>query len=166
MWFAILKISWFIFGFDLLRDLAITDVLQWVAGFTIVAASLVALTRDNLKARLAYSTISQLAYIVLAALLAQEAGFLGGGLHVVTHAFGKITLFFCAGAILVATHRSEVSQLDGLGRAMPFTMAAFLIGSLSLVGPLPATGRACGASGCCSRAPSPPTGPSLPGCWV
>src|SRR5262249_23083537 len=76
----------------------------------------------------------QLAYIVLGALLATEAGFIGGGLHIATHAFGKITLFFCAGAILVATHRTQVSQLDGLGRAMPLTMAAFLIGSLSIIG--------------------------------
>ena len=94
----------------------------------------VAMTRDNLKARLAYSTVSQLAYIVLAALLAQQAGFLGGGLHIVTHAFGKITLFFCAGAILVAAHKTEVSELDGLGRAMPVTMAAFAIASLSIIG--------------------------------
>ncbi len=132
--FAILKVAAFIFGFDLLRDLAMTDALLWCAAFTIVAASLVAMTKDNLKARLAYSTVSQLSYIVLAALLAGQAGFLGGGLHIATHAFGKITLFFCAGAILVAAHKTEVSQLDGLGRAMPVTMTAFAIGALSIVG--------------------------------
>jgi multicomponent Na+:H+ antiporter subunit D len=132
--FTVLKVATFIFGFDLLRELWATDAMQIVAAFTMIAASLVALTRDNLKARLAYSTISQLAYIVLGALLATEAGFIGGGLHIATHAFGKITLFFCAGAILVATHRTQVSQLDGLGRAMPLTMAAFLIGSLSIIG--------------------------------
>ena len=98
--FAVLKVTTFVFGFDLLRDLAMTDALQWAAAFTVVAASLAAMTKDNLKARLAYSTVSQLAYIVLAALLANEAGFLGGSLHIATHAFGKITLFFCAGAIL------------------------------------------------------------------
>ncbi len=132
--FTILKVSWFVFGFDLLRDLAILDVLQWAAAFTILAASLVAMTRDNLKARLAYSTVSQLAYIVLAALLAGQAGFLAGGLHIVTHAFGKITLFFCAGAILVAAHKQAVSELDGIGRAMPVTMAAFTLASLSIIG--------------------------------
>ena len=132
--FTILKLSWFIFGFELLRDISLLEVLQWAAAFTIIAASLVAMTRDDLKARLAYSTVSQLGYIVLAALLAQQAGFLGGGLHIVTHAFGKITLFFCAGAILVAAHKTQVSELDGLGRAMPVTMAAFAIASLSIIG--------------------------------
>ena len=132
--FTILKVSWFIFGFDLLRDLAVTDVLQWVAAFTILAASLVAMTKDNLKARLAYSTISQLSYIVLAALLAQQVAHVAGGLHILTHAFGKITLFFCAGAVLVAAHKSEISQMDGLGRVMPITMTAFLVGSLSIIG--------------------------------
>ncbi|MBC6439979.1 MAG: monovalent cation/H+ antiporter subunit D family protein [Rhodospirillales bacterium] len=138
--FTILKIATFIIGFDLLRDLVMTDVLQWGAAFTIIAASLIAMTKDNLKARLAYSTVSQLSYIVLAALLATEAGFLGGGLHIATHAFGKITLFFCAGAILVAAHKTEISQLDGLGRVMPWTFAAFLIGSLSIIGLPPLCG--------------------------
>src|SRR5690606_4230039 len=128
--FTVLKVATFIFGFDLLRALSATDILLAVATFTMLAGSLVALTRDNLKSRLAYSTIAQLSYIALGALLANEAGFLGGGLHIATHAFGKITLFFCAGAILVAAHRTQVSELDGLGREMPLTMAAFLIGSL------------------------------------
>ena len=132
--FTILKISWFVFGFDLLQGLHVLDILQWAAAFTIVAASLVAMTRDNLKARLAYSTVSQLAYIVLAALLAGEAAFVAGGLHMVTHAFAKITLFFCAGAILVATMKTRVSELDGLGRSMPLTMTAFTIASLSIIG--------------------------------
>ena len=86
--------------------LAATDAsrwLTWVAAFTIIAASIVALTKDNLKARLAYSTVSQLAYIVLGGALATSAGVLGGGMHIAMHAFGKITLFMCAGAIFVAT---------------------------------------------------------------
>jgi len=132
--FSVLKIATFIFGFDLLGSLTATGLLQAVAAFTVIAASLVALTKDNLKARLAYSTISQLSYIVLAALIADPAAFLGGGLHIATHAFGKITLFFCAGAILVAAHKTDISQLDGMGRVMPFTFGAFLIGSLSLIG--------------------------------
>ena len=132
--FTILKISWFVFGFDLLQGLHVLDILQWAAAFTIIAASVVAMTRDNLKARLAYSTVSQLAYIVLAALLAGEAAFVAGGLHMVTHAFAKITLFFCAGAILVVTHKTRVSELDGLGRSMPLTMTAFTIASLSIIG--------------------------------
>ncbi|MDG2481847.1 MAG: proton-conducting transporter membrane subunit [Alphaproteobacteria bacterium] len=138
--FIVLKIATFIFGFDLLRELPMTQILQWVAAFTIIAASLVAMTKDNLKARLAYSTVSQLAYIVLAALIADQAGFLGGGLHIATHAVGKITLFFCAGAILVAAHKTNISELDGIGRAMPLTMAAFMIGSLSIIGLPPFAG--------------------------
>ena len=110
------------------------DWLAALAGLTIVLASLVAMTRDNLKARLAYSTISQLGYIVLGAMLGVAAGAVGGGMHIAMHAFGKITLFFCAGAILVAAHKTRVSELDGLGRRMPLTMLAFTVGALSIVG--------------------------------
>ncbi|MEX0807279.1 MAG: proton-conducting transporter membrane subunit [Dongiaceae bacterium] len=138
--FSLLKIVTYIFGFDLVSGLDATVALQIAAAFTVIAASLIAITQDDLKARLAYSTVSQLSYIVLAALIADPAGFLGGGLHIATHAFGKITLFFCAGAILVATHKTRVSELDGLGRAMPWTMAAFLIGSLSIIGLPPFAG--------------------------
>ena len=97
------------------------------------------MTRDNLKARLAYSTISQLSYIVAGALLASSLAVTGGAMHIAMHAFGKITLFFCAGAILVAAHKTEISELDGIGRTMPITMTAFLVGSLSIIG-LPPTG--------------------------
>ena len=83
------------------------------------------MTKDNLKARLAYSTVSQLSYIVLGAMLANETGLLGGSLHIVMHAFAKITLFFAAGAILVTTHKTEISDMAGMGRAMPLTFGAF-----------------------------------------
>ena len=98
------------------------------------------MTKDNLKARLAYSTVSQLSYIVLGAALASGASVLGAGLHIVTHAFGKITLFFCAGAIIVTTQKRNVSEMRGIGRAMPLTMFAFLIGSLSVIGLPPFAG--------------------------
>ena len=111
-----------------------TQFLMYLAAATILIASIVAMRQDNLKRRLAYSTVSQLSYIVLGAMLATRLGFIGGGMHIATHAFGKITLFFCAGSILVATHKTEISQMRGLGRDMPFTMAAFLIGSLSIIG--------------------------------
>jgi multicomponent Na+:H+ antiporter subunit D len=132
--FAILKIAVYVFGIDTIAALAEGVWLQYVAAATILIASLVALTRDNLKARLAYSTVSQLSYIVLGAMLATPLGILGGGLHIATHAFGKITLFFCAGAILVAAHKTEVSQMRGLGRTMPWTMGAFFLASLSVIG--------------------------------
>jgi multicomponent Na+:H+ antiporter subunit D len=132
--FAILKITVYIFGLDLLRDTGVTDWLLWVAAVTILVASVIALRQDNLKARLAYSTVSQLAYIVMGALLVNSTALVGSTLHLATHAFGKITLFFCAGAILVASHKTKVSQLDGLGRQMPWTMGAFFLASLSIVG--------------------------------
>ena len=133
--FAVLKVVVYVFGPGHLAAMGGTPGwLLAIAALTVVAGSLVAMRSDNLKARLAYSTVSQLSYIVLGALVASAWGIVGAGLHIVMHAFAKITLFFCAGAILVAHHRTEVSELDGIGRAMPVTMAAFLVASLSIVG--------------------------------
>jgi multicomponent Na+:H+ antiporter subunit D len=139
--FTVLKVTVYIFGIDFLAATGASTWLTYVAAFTLVMASVVAITKDNLKARLAYSTVSQLAYVVLAASLATAAGIIGGGLQIAMHAMGKITLFFCAGAIYVAAHKTEVSELDGLGRKMPWTFAAFLVGSLSIIG-LPPFGGA------------------------
>jgi multicomponent Na+:H+ antiporter subunit D len=132
--FTVLKIIIYVFGIDLLASTGASRWLTWVAAFTILAASIIAMTKDNLKARLAYSTISQLSYIVLGGALATSAGVLGGGMHIAMHAMGKITLFFCAGAIMVGAHKTEISEMDGLGRRMPFTFGAFLLGSLSIIG--------------------------------
>ena len=132
--FTVLKVLVYVFGIDLLASTDASRWLTWVAAFTIIVASIIALTKDNLKARLAYSTISQLSYIVLGGALATSAGVLGGGMHIAMHAFGKITLFFCAGAILVGAHKTEISEMDGLGRRMPFTFGAFFLGSLSVIG--------------------------------
>lgn len=132
--FTILKVVVYVFGVDYLTQTRMSVWLMYAASATILIASIIAITRDNLKARLAYSTISQLSYIVLGAALATPAGIVGGGMHLAMHALGKITLFFCAGAILVGANRSRVSELDGLGRTMPFTMLAFLVGSLSIIG--------------------------------
>jgi len=138
--FTILKVSVYVFGLDLLGTLAVTDWLAWAAATTIILGSLIAFTKDNLKARLAYSTISQLSYIVLGALLANRWGIIGGGMHIAMHAFGKITLFFAAGAILVAAHEKDISRMHGLGRTMPITFGAFFIGALSIIGLPPAGG--------------------------
>lgn len=132
--FTMLKVGIYIFGIDFLARTGASEWLMWVAAFTIVAASVVALTKDNLKARLAYSTISQLSYITLGMALATSMGVLGGGMHIAMHAMGKVTLFMCAGSIYVATHKTDVSQMTGLGRAMPVTFGAFLIGALSIIG--------------------------------
>ncbi|MBO6826126.1 MAG: monovalent cation/H+ antiporter subunit D family protein [Sneathiella sp.] len=132
--FSVLKVVIYIFGLDILSGNFATEMLTWIAAFTLIAASTVALTKDNLKARLAYSTISQLAYIVLAASLVTPMAMAGGAMQIVMHAFGKITLFFVAGAIYTATKKTEISDMRGLGRQMPFTFIAFLIGSLSIIG--------------------------------
>ncbi|MEM9800651.1 MAG: proton-conducting transporter membrane subunit [Planctomycetota bacterium] len=137
--FTIVKVVVYVFGIDLVRELDGATILSYVAGFTVVAASVIALGKDNLKERLAYSTIGQLSYIVLGGLVATSASVEGAGLHIATHATGKITLFFGAGAILVAAHKKNVSELDGIGRRMPVTMGCFLIGALSIIG-LPPTG--------------------------
>lgn len=138
--FTILKVVIFIFGFDLVNSAWSQELLLYAAATTIIIGSLIALRQDNLKRRLAYSTISQLSYIVLGALLVNSASLTGSAMHMVTHAFGKITLFFCAGAILVTTHKTKVSELSGLGRQMPITMAAFFIASISIIGLPPAAG--------------------------
>jgi multicomponent Na+:H+ antiporter subunit D len=137
--FTILKVVVYIFGIDLLAVLPTTQFLLYLAGASILLASLVAMRQDNLKARLAYSTISQLGYITLGALLASPAAVIGSSMHIATHAFGKITLFFCAGAIFVSAHKTKISEMRGLGRQMPITMAAFFIASLSIIG-VPPTG--------------------------
>jgi multicomponent Na+:H+ antiporter subunit D len=114
---------------------------MYVAGASLLMASLIALTKDNLKARLAYSTVSQLAYVVLGAALLVPMGVVGGAMHIAMHAVGKITLFFCAGAIYVASGKTEISDMDGIGKLMPVTLTAFFIGSLSVIG-LPPMGGA------------------------
>lgn len=132
--FTVLKVTIYIFGSDFILTSGAGDWLIWFAAATILFASLIAMTKDNLKARLAYSTISQLSYIVLGALIATKMSLIGASMHIAMHAFAKITLFFAAGAILVASHKTEISQMRGLGKTMPITFTAFTIGSLSIIG--------------------------------
>lgn len=138
--FVVLKIVLHIFGVDLLSELGANIGLAIFASFTIIVASVIALRQDNLKARLAYSTVSQLSYVVLGVALLSPSAITGSIMHIVLHAFGKITLFFTAGAIYVAAHKTRVSELDGIGRQMPFTMAAFTVGAVSMIGVPPAGG--------------------------
>jgi multicomponent Na+:H+ antiporter subunit D len=138
--FAVVKVIIYVFGVDALTGLRSADWLVPVAGFTIVAASVIALRSDNLKRRLAYSTVSQLSYVVLAGALLAPLSMLGAILHIATHAVSKITLFFAAGAIYTASGKTEVSQLEGIGRRMPWTMGAFAVGALSLIGVPPLAG--------------------------
>jgi multicomponent Na+:H+ antiporter subunit D len=138
--FSVVKVIVYIFGVDELASAGASEWLVALAGFTIIAASVVALGADNLKRRLAYSTVSQLSYVVMAAALLAPLSLVGAALHIAAHAVGKITLFFAAGAIYTAAHKTEVSQLDGIGRRMPWTMGAFTIAALSMIGLPPAVG--------------------------
>ena len=132
--FCILRATYYIFGLDTLKELNLGLPLVFLASFTIVAASVMALTRDDLKARLAYSTIGQISYTLLGAALLAPAGLIGGILQIVNHAIAKLTLFFCAGSIYVASGKTKVSELNGIGKQMPLTMAAFTLGALSIIG--------------------------------
>ncbi|CCK80544.1 monovalent cation/H+ antiporter subunit D family protein [Desulfobacula toluolica] len=137
--FSIVRVITGIFGIDFLLSFNLGAVVAAVASITILVSSCIALTQDEFKRRLAYSTIGQLSYIILGVTLLSPKGMTGGMLHIAMHAFGKITLFFCAGAIFVATGKKYISQLVGVGKRMPITMTAFFIGSLSIIG-LPPTG--------------------------
>ena len=132
--FCVIRIYSDIFGLEVLRNLDGEDWMIGIACATILISSLIALSQDNLKRRLAFSTIGQLGYVVLGATLATEQGVGGSVLHIAMHACGKITLFFCAGAIFVASGKKYVSEMRGLGRKMPITMGAFMVGSLSVIG--------------------------------
>ncbi len=137
--FCIIRVITGVFGGDSLLRLNLNDFITGAAAVTVVIASLTALFQDELKRRLAFSTIGQLSYIILGVGLMNAAGLTGGILHIVMHAFGKITLFFCAGAIYAATGVKRISRMHGIGRRMPVTMAAFFLGSLSILG-IPPTG--------------------------
>ncbi len=138
--FCVLRVIFNIYGVELMKSLNLSFVTALIVSFTIITASLYALTRDNLKARLAYSTISQLSYMVLGGALLTPSGMAGGMMHLANHAFSKIVLFFCAGSIYVASHKTHISQMSGIGRKMPWTMAAFSIGALSIIGIPPTAG--------------------------
>jgi len=138
--FSVVKIVVYVFGLDVLKSAPGIEWLVAIVCFTILAGSIIALRQDNLKKRLAYSTISQLSYIVLGAMILAPISITGATLHIVAHAFGKITLFFAAGSIYTSSKKTEVSQLAGIGKRMPWTMAAFSIGALSMIGVPPAAG--------------------------
>lgn len=138
--FTVVRIVLYVFGVDLLSKLGLGTILAYFASFTIIVASIIALRQDNLKLRLAYSTVSQLSYIILGVSLLTLKGITGGITHIGMHAFGKITLFLCAGSILVASGKKNISEMKGIGKKMPITMFAFFIGALSVIGLPPCGG--------------------------
>ncbi|MBS1264052.1 MAG: NADH-quinone oxidoreductase subunit N [Methanonatronarchaeales archaeon] len=132
--FGIARLVLDVFGPDLMTDLGMGLPLAGVAAFTLLAASLIALRQDNLKRRLAYSTVSQLSYIVLGLAVLSPVSLAGALLHIPAHAFMKITMFFCAGAIHVETHTDNISEMGGIGARMPLTMAAFAVAAAGMAG--------------------------------
>ncbi len=138
--FTVVKVIVYIFGVEALSASGNGDWLLYAAGATVLIASIVALRQDNLKKRLAYSTVSQLSYVVLAAAILTPISIVGAAMHIAAHAVSKITLFFAAGSIYTAAHLTEISQLDGIGRRMPWTMGAFAVGALSMIGVPPTAG--------------------------
>lgn len=138
--FGVLRVMYSVYGPVTLQELNLGIVAAVLAGVTIIAGSVIALRQDALKKRLAYSTISQLSYIVLGAGLLTTMGMTGSLLHMVNHALLKITLFFCAGAIITVTGKKKISELNGVGVQMPLTMLAFTVGSIGMVGILPING--------------------------
>jgi multicomponent Na+:H+ antiporter subunit D len=138
--FATVRTMLYVFGVDRMDALNLGLPTAYFVSVTILVASVIALSKDNLKLRLAYSTVSQLSYVILGVALLKPEGIEGGLVHIANHAFAKITLFFCAGAIYVATHKKNISEMSGLGRVMPVTFGAFAVASLSMIGAPPVAG--------------------------
>ena len=138
--FVIAKLVIFVFGWDTLASAPWTHIPLYLAGFTVIAASLIALRQDNIKSMLAYSTVGQLSYVVMAAMLFLPQGSLAAAMHIAAHAVAKITLFFAAGSIYVASGKTLISELDGIGRRMPWTLLAITIAAASMIGLPPTAG--------------------------
>jgi len=138
--FATVRVMLYVFGVDTMERLHLGLPTACFVSITILVGSIIALSKNNLKARLAYSTVSQLSYVILGVALLNPVGIEGGLFHIAAHAFSKITLFFCAGAIFVAAHKKDISEMGGLGHRMPWTFGAFAVAALSMIGAPPVAG--------------------------
>lgn len=138
--FGIVRVVCYIYGVDLMHALGLGLALASIAAFTMIVANLFALAQDNLKRRLAYSTINQLSLIIFGVALLSTEGIEGAMIHIPFHGFMKITLFMCAGAIMVASGKRNISEMAGIGRTMPVTMLAFTVGALGMCGLPPIAG--------------------------
>lgn len=132
--FCTLRVVLYVFGPALAKSCRGSDILAWMAVFTILVSSLIAMRKYNLKARLAFSTVGQLSYIVLGICILTPYSTAGALYHIVAHAFMKITLFMAAGAIFVTTHKKDIREMVGIGKKMPLTMGAFTVASLGIAG--------------------------------
>jgi len=138
--FCVLRVILYVFGPEALSYLNLPFIFAIIVSFTVIFSNIIAISQDNLKRRLAFSTVNNLSIIILGGIMLSPMGVIGAMLHLVFHGFMKITLFMCAGAIFVRTGKELVSQLEGIGAKMPFTMAAFTVGALGLIGIPPVAG--------------------------
>ncbi|ADC64886.1 NADH/Ubiquinone/plastoquinone (complex I) [Ferroglobus placidus DSM 10642] len=138
--FGIIRVVYYVYGAELMSELKLGAILAAVAGFTMIVANLLAIGEDNLKRRIAYSTINQLSFILLGTAMLNPLAFSGAAMHIPFHGYMKITLFLCAGAIAVISGKDRVSELDGLGKSLPLTFAAFAIGAIGMSGIPPVAG--------------------------
>jgi multicomponent Na+:H+ antiporter subunit D len=138
--FGVTRVVYNIYGVDLMKELGLGFPLAIAASITILMGSVYALRQDNLKLRLAYSTVSQLSYIILGVALLTPSGATGGILHIANQAVMKITLFFTAGAIYVHTGKKNISEMRGIGKKMPITMTCFALGAVGMTGFPPTAG--------------------------
>ena len=138
--FGILRMIYDVYGIDKVSDLGLGPPLAVLAAATILYGSFRALMQTDIKKRLAYSTVSQVSYIILGASLIGPFAMIGGLVHLVHQGIIKITLFMCAGALANRMGIKAVADLDGAGRMMPVTMAAFSVGALGMIGIPPSAG--------------------------
>lgn len=138
--FGIIRIIYYLYGTELMGELHLGLTLACLASFTVIVANLYAIGQDNLKRLLAYSTINQLSFIILGAAILSPMAAIGAMIHIAYHGFMKITLFLCAGAIMVVTGKKQISQMAGIGRIMPITMTAFTIAAFGMCSIPPVAG--------------------------
>lgn len=132
--FTVSRVLLNVYGADTIKAIGMQDLIFFLTSFTIIVGSLIALTRDDFKARLAFSTVANLSYIIIGVAMFSPSGVLGGLIHISMHAFSKITMFFVAGSVYVSSHIKKISELDGIGKVMPVTMFSFFLATLSMIG--------------------------------
>ncbi|HHX73613.1 MAG TPA: monovalent cation/H+ antiporter subunit D family protein [Firmicutes bacterium] len=138
--YGLLRVVFHVFGSKMILDAGWTTLLAVLAIITILLGSAVALTQEDLKRRLAYSSIGQMGYILLGMTIINERALLGDVFHIFSHAFMKSTLFLAAGAIILKTGKRKIKELAGVGRQMPFTLFAFSLAAISMMGIPPLSG--------------------------
>ncbi|MCX8030858.1 MAG: proton-conducting transporter membrane subunit, partial [Thermodesulfovibrionales bacterium] len=132
--FTVSRVLLNVYGESTIKAIGMQELIFFLTGFTIIVGSLIALTRDDFKARLAFSTVANLSYIIIGVAMFSPSGIVGGLIHISMHAFSKITMFFVAGSVYVSTHIKKISELDGIGKAIPITMFSFFLATLSMIG--------------------------------